>query len=149
MVRYIPLILKNCWRNRRRTILTILSIGVSMCLLGVMISLYHAFFLSDSHAGPGAPPGGPQQDLAGTADAAGFSAAGSSRTPGVESAMIANWFGGTYKDNRDPKNQFARFAVEPEKLFTVYSEAKISGVKSRLGSRTGRMRDRTGSAGRA
>ena len=47
MLRYLPLILKNCWRNRRRTILTIASIGVSMCLLGVMISMYHAFYLND------------------------------------------------------------------------------------------------------
>ena len=47
MLRYLPLILKNCWRNRRRTILTIVSIGVSMCLLGVMIAVYHALYLSD------------------------------------------------------------------------------------------------------
>lgn len=47
MLRYLPLILKNCWRNRRRTILTILSVGVSMCLLGVMIAMYHALYLSD------------------------------------------------------------------------------------------------------
>ena len=47
MLAYLPLILKNCWRNRRRTSLTIASIGVSMCLLGVMISLYHAFYLKD------------------------------------------------------------------------------------------------------
>ena len=45
-MRYLPLILKNSWRNRRRTLLTIASIGVSMCLLGLMISLYHAFYLS-------------------------------------------------------------------------------------------------------
>lgn len=124
MGRYLPLILKNCWRNRRRTILTILSIGVSMCLLGVMISLYYAFFLSDptpdqarrlvvrnkiSLAQP--MPLAYQRRI--------------EQTPGVQVSMIANWFGGTYKDNRDPKNQFARFAVEPEKLFTVYSEAKM------------------------
>src|SRR4029078_3545208 len=46
MFRYIPLVLKNCWRNRRRTALTIVSIGVSMCLLGVVISVYHAVYLS-------------------------------------------------------------------------------------------------------
>ena len=46
-MRYLPLILKNCWRNRRRTILTVVSIGVSMCLMGVMIAMYNAFFLSD------------------------------------------------------------------------------------------------------
>ena len=45
--------------------------------------------------------------------------------PGVREVMVANWFQGTYKDNRDPKNQFARFSVEPEKLFKVYGEWRI------------------------
>src|SRR5262249_49774209 len=45
--------------------------------------------------------------------------------PGVQEVMISNWFGGTYRDNRDPKNMFARFGVEPEKLFTIYSDFRI------------------------
>ena len=48
MFRFLPLVLKNCWRNRRRTFLTIASISVSMCLLGVMIAMYHALYLSDA-----------------------------------------------------------------------------------------------------
>ena len=40
-------------------------------------------------------------------------------------SMVYNWFGGTYKDARDPKNFFARFAVEPDKLFTIYGEMQI------------------------
>src|ERR1039458_9113997 len=48
MLRFLPLVLKNCWRNRRRTLLTIASISVSMCLLGVMIAMYHALYLSDA-----------------------------------------------------------------------------------------------------
>ena len=55
MARYLPLILKNCWRNRRRTVLTVLSISVSMCLLGVMIAIYHAFYLSSPAPEFGAP----------------------------------------------------------------------------------------------
>ena len=47
MFRFLPLVLKNSWRNRRRTFLTIASITVSMCLLGVMISVYHSLYLSD------------------------------------------------------------------------------------------------------
>jgi putative ABC transport system permease protein len=39
--------------------------------------------------------------------------------------MIYNYFGGSYKDTRDPKNQFARFAVEPEKLFTIFGEYRM------------------------
>jgi putative ABC transport system permease protein len=123
-MRYLPLILKNSWRNRRRTLLTIASIGVSMCLLGLMISLYHAFYLS-------APA--PEQarrlvvrnkiSLAVTMP---LSYQGHIRQiPGVQEAMISNWFGGVFKDNRDPKNMFARFSVEPEKLFTIFGEFRI------------------------
>ncbi len=46
MLRFLPLMLKNC-RNRRRSILTILSIGASLCLLGVLMAMYHAFFFSE------------------------------------------------------------------------------------------------------
>jgi putative ABC transport system permease protein len=124
MFRYLPLILKNCWRNRRRTILTIISIGVSMCLLGVMITMYNAFYLSS-----------PNQDQAMrlvvrnrvslTQSMPLSYMAQIKRIPGVQEVMIMNWFGGKYKDFRDPKNQFARFSVEPEKLFTIFAEARI------------------------
>src|SRR5215831_10319230 len=110
MSRYLPLILKNCWRNRRRTVLTVASIAVSMCLLGVMIALYHAFYLSAPAPDQAlrlvvrnrvsltvAMPLAYQQRIR--------------QVPGVREVMVSNWFGGTYKDNRDPKNQFARFAV--------------------------------------
>ncbi len=123
-MRYLPLILKNCWRNRRRTLLTIASIGVSMCLLGLMISLYHAFYLS-------APA--PEQarrlvvrNKISLAVPMPLSYQGHIRQiPGVQEVMIANWFGGVFKDNRDPKNMFARFSVEPEKLFTIYGDFHI------------------------
>jgi len=49
------------------------------------------------------------------------------QVPGVREVIIMQWFGGTYKDARDPRNFFARFAVEPEKLFTVYSEYRVPG----------------------
>jgi putative ABC transport system permease protein len=45
--------------------------------------------------------------------------------PGVRAVTVANWFGGVYKDDRDPKNNFARFAIEPEKLFRIYGEYRI------------------------
>jgi putative ABC transport system permease protein len=123
-MRYLPLILKNCWRNRRRTVLTILSIGVSMCLLGVMVTLYHAFYLSDPT---------PDQALRlVTRNKISLTVAlplsymqRLKQVPGVQEVMIANWFQGTFRDNRDPKNQFARFAVEPEKLFRIFGEWKI------------------------
>ena len=137
-MRYLPLILKNCWRNRRRTILTVLSIGVSMCLLGVMITLYHAFYLSDPT---------PDQALRlVTRNKISLTVAlplsymqRIKQVPGVQEVMVANWFQGTFRDNRDPKNQFARFSTEPEKLFTLYGEWKIPDDE-----RKAFERDRTG-----
>ncbi len=137
-MRYLPLMLKNCWRNRRRTILTIASIGVSMCLLGVMIGLYHGFYLADPDPGEAqrvvtrnrisltqVMPLSYQMQI--------------QRIPGVKEVMIANWFGGTYKDARDPKNQFSRFTVEPERLFTMYREFRMPDDQKRAFEK-----DRTG-----
>jgi putative ABC transport system permease protein len=124
MLRYLPLILRNCWRNRRRTTLTILSVGVSMCLLGVMIAMYHALYLSDPT---------PEQALrlvtrnkiSLTVTIPEAYRSRIEHIPGVRDVMTEGWFGGTYKDARDPKNFFARFTVEPEKLFKVYGEYRI------------------------
>ena len=44
---------------------------------------------------------------------------------GVREVMVTQWFGGVYKDARDPNNFFARFAVEPDKLLTIYPEYKV------------------------
>jgi putative ABC transport system permease protein len=124
MFRYLPFVLKNSWRNRRRTLLTIASIGVSMCLLGVIISMYHAFYLSDAT---------PDQALrlvtrnrvSLTLPIPQSYGERIRQIPGVRQVMISQWFGGVYKDARDPKNFFARFAVEPARVFSIYSELQI------------------------
>ena len=124
MFRYVPLIVKNCWRNRRRTTLTIASIGVSMCLLGVLIAVYHALYLSDAT---------PEQALrlvtrnrvSLTLPIPLYYQQRVAQIAGVKEVMNSQWFNGVYKDARDPKNFFARFGVEPEKLFRIYGELKI------------------------
>src|ERR1039458_2172202 len=123
-MRYLPLIFKNSWRNRRRTILTIASIGISMCLLGVMVATFHAFYLSDPT---------PQQALrlvarnriSYTVSMPLSYQAEIQHVPGVREVMVSQWFGGVYKDARDPKNQFPRYGVEPGKLFTIFGEYHI------------------------
>jgi len=123
-MRYVPLVLKNCWRNRRRTTLTIVSLGISMCLLGVVIAMYNALFLSKPQANQALRlvtrnrvsiavflPLSYRERIA--------------QVPGVRETMIYNWFGGSYKDARDSRNFFARFAVEPEKLFRMFPEWTI------------------------
>jgi len=138
MFRYLPLIVKNCWRNRRRTSLTIVSIGVSMCLLGVLIAVYHAMYMSDPT---------PEQALrlvtrnriSLTVPLPLFYRDRIRHVPGVKEVMTSQWYGGVYKDARDPKNFFARFGIEPEKMFTIYSELKIPEDQKQAF-----IRDRTG-----
>jgi len=121
MFRYLPLVLKNSWRNKRRTILTVISIGISMCLLGVMIAMFHAFYLSNPS---------PEQALRlVTRNRVSFTVFiplsyrdQIEKVPGVRAVGVSNWFGGVYKDDRDPKNNFARFAVEPDKFFRIFAE---------------------------
>jgi putative ABC transport system permease protein len=42
--------------------------------------------------------------------------------PGVKDVTGRRWFGGIYKDARDPRNNFAQFGIEPDHLFNVYPE---------------------------
>ena len=124
MLSHLPLIFKNSVRNKRRSILTILSISVSLCLLGMLMALYQAFFLTEATADQAMRllvrnrvslanpiPVSYQQRIAAVA--------------GVKDVMIFQWFGGTYKDARDPANFFGRFAVEPAKLGSIFPEYKI------------------------
>ncbi|MGH7246986.1 MAG: ABC transporter permease [Pseudomonadota bacterium] len=124
MVRYLPLVLKNSLRNRRRSILTILSIAASMCLLGLLLAMYHALFMAEPTPAQALRlithhkvslanmmPVAYRQKIA--------------AVPGVREAMTIQWFGGTYRDARDPKNFFARFGVEPARFFTVFPEIQM------------------------
>jgi putative ABC transport system permease protein len=38
---------------------------------------------------------------------------------------MSQWFGGVYKDPRDPQNFFARFGTEPDKILVVRSEIRM------------------------
>lgn len=124
MFRHLPLIFKNSLRNRRRSLLTIVSIAASLCLLGLLLAFYHSFYYVEatpeqalrlitrnriSLANP--LPLAYQQQI--------------KQVPGVKEAMIFQWFGGTYKDARDPANFFARFAIEGDKLAVVSPEYKL------------------------
>jgi putative ABC transport system permease protein len=138
MFRYLPLIVKNCWRNRRRTTLTIVSIGVSMCLLGVLIAVYHALYLSDATPDP-ARRVVTRNRVSLTVPIPLFYRERIRQVRGVKEIMYSQWFGGVYKDARDPKNFFARFGVQPDKLFTIFSELKIPEDQKQAF-----IRDRTG-----
>jgi putative ABC transport system permease protein len=114
-MRFASFIWKSSLRNRRRTLLTLSSIAVSMCLLSVLMAVYQALYLA-------APTPGQALRLV-TRHRVGLGQPLPAaylerieRTPGVREAMRWQWFGGTYKDQRDSRNFFARFGCQPERL---------------------------------
>jgi putative ABC transport system permease protein len=123
MRKYIPFAFKNSLRNKRRTILTIASISVSLFLLGVLIAVYHAFYF---RAAP------PEQALrlvmrnrvSLTFSIPEYYEPKIRQIQGVKEVVSRSWFGGIYIDNR-PEHFFPRFGTDPERIFKVYPEMKI------------------------
>lgn len=124
MFRYLSLIVKNSLRNRRRSILTIGSIAVSLCILVVLIAMYRAMF-------QGAPTEAQalrlvcRNRVSLTQPIPIYFRDKIQRIPGVHDVMAWQWFGGVYKDSRNPDNNFPRFGVEPDHLFNVNTEFQL------------------------
>lgn len=122
MLYLLPLIFKNTLRSKRRSILTILSVTMSFTLLGVLFAMYNALFFSDPTPSQAlrlitrnrisltvAMPAAYKQKI--------------KAVPGVRDVNILQWYGGQYKDQTaDRRNNFARFAVEPEDFFKVQTD---------------------------
>ena len=138
MLRFIPLILKNSFRNRRRSILTVLSMGASLCLLGILFALYRVLFLAEPTASQALRLITRHRVSLTNFLPASYEAK-IRALPGVKDVTSWSWFGGTYKDARDPNNFFARFAVEPDRYFNVRpdlvlpEEQKQAFLKQRSG----------------
>jgi len=123
MWKYLLFAFKNCLRNRRRSFLTIASIGLSLFLLGILVAIYHAFYY---RSGP------PEEALrlvtrnrvSLTFSLPEYYGARIKQIAGVREVVPTSWFGGIYIDNR-PEHFFPRFATDPEKIFDVYPEYKI------------------------
>jgi len=138
MLRFLPLIFKNSFRNRRRSILTVLSMGASLCLLGILFALYQTLFLAEpSQAASLRLITRHRVSLTNFLPAS--YEAKIRAIPGVKDVTIWSWFGGTYKDARDPKNFFARFAVEPDHYLGVRPDLKIDDA-----TRQAFLKERTG-----
>ena len=136
------LAIKNSLRNVRRSLLTVLSIAMSLFILGLLMSIYHAFYISNGADDQALRlivrhkvslvnnlPAAYQPKI--------------QNVPGVREVMAEQWFGGVYKDN-NYQNQFPRFACEQEKLFqmgskmTCAEEEKKAWLGDRMGALVGR-----------
>lgn len=138
MFRYFSLAFKSSLRNRRRSILTISSIAVSLCLLGVLIAIYHALFYGD--ATPGQALRVVVRHKVSLAQPIPVAYEAKIRNvPHVKEVSVWNWYGGTYKDARDPKNFFARFGVEPAAFMKIRTQMEMPDDQRRafITDRTG------------
>jgi putative ABC transport system permease protein len=122
---YLALITRNSFRNRRRSLLTISSLAASLCLLGLLMAAYHALFVGGEET-PGQALRLVTHNRVSLAQPMPASFENRiQQIPGVQAVSVRQWFGGTYRDARDARNFFARFAVRPDKLFQIYPELRI------------------------
>jgi putative ABC transport system permease protein len=111
---------KNAFRNKRRSILTVLSIMFSLLLLTLMITIWRAFYV-DNGSAESSQRLVVRHKVSLTFALPGFYREKIRAIPGVEAVIPVSWFGGIYKDNK-PENFFAQFATDPEEFFKVYSD---------------------------
>lgn len=120
-MKYAKLIFKNILRNKRRTLLTISSLVVSLFLIISLATILTEFDRGTNETSP-------LRLVSRHAVSLGFVIPMAhlqkiKTVPGVKEAMPFNWFGGIYKDER---NFFANFAVDARKLHDVKPELKMS-----------------------
>ena len=131
MKSYLPLIFRNARRNRRRSLLTLASVAVSLCLLGVLLALARTLFLGGESTPAQAMRLVVHHRVALTQDLPLAEEQKIESLAGVRAVTSLRWFGGAYKDPGDPKNHFAQFAIEPQTLFAVYPEFRIRESEKR------------------
>ncbi|MBZ5554964.1 MAG: ABC transporter permease [Acidobacteriia bacterium] len=114
---------KNTFRNKRRSILTVLSISFSLLLLTLMITVYRGFYIDQG------PADSALRLITRHRVSLNFFMPSYYRekiraVPGVVQVSPLNWFGGIYKDTK-PENFFAQFGTDPQEIFKVHNEWKI------------------------
>ncbi|HKF03341.1 MAG TPA: FtsX-like permease family protein [Candidatus Sulfotelmatobacter sp.] len=114
---------KNAFRNKRRSILTVLSIAFSLLLLTFMMTLWHAFSLEDGSA-ESSERLIVRHRVSLTFTLPGFYREKIRSVPGVVAVVPSSWFQGVYKDQK-PENFFPRFGTDPDEFFKVYRDLKI------------------------
>ncbi len=120
-MKYLHLILRSFLRSKRRTVLTILSITVSVMLVAILQSILTT--LSGFANNPNASNRVAVRHKVSITNLLPLRYADWIRQqPEVEAVMGLQWFGGIYKD---PKNFFPNFASEPEWITTVFKEEVV------------------------
>jgi len=111
---------KNAFRNLRRSILTVLSIGFSLLLLTFMITVWRSFYI-DKGTAQSAQRLVTRHKVSLAFTMPAFYRDKIRAVRGVTAIVPVNWFGGIYKENK-PKYFFAQFGTDPDEFFKVYPD---------------------------
>jgi putative ABC transport system permease protein len=118
----IKYIWRNAKRNKLRNVLTVLSVGFSLALMTV---LYGYLAMQDVWGNEAKKYNRivvmNVQGFAGSVPIAYVDRVAEMK--GIKAAVPYSWYGGTYQDERMP---FAQFATDPEAVFKVWEEFRIS-----------------------
>jgi putative ABC transport system permease protein len=116
-MKFLPLVWKNIWRRKFRTIFTLLSIFIAFILFGILMTIRHSFTFGVDIAGADRLVLIHKVSLIMPLPVS--YKARLQQTRGVELASHQTWFGGIYQD---PSNFFANMAVEPDVFVKIYPE---------------------------
>ena len=114
---------KNAFRNKRRSILTVLSIAFSLLLLTLMMTIWQSFYHNQGSS-ESAQRLVVRHRVSLTFALPGYYREKIRAIPGVVAVVPSSWFQGVYKDQK-PENFFARFATDPEEFFKVYRDIQM------------------------
>jgi putative ABC transport system permease protein len=115
---------KNAFRNKRRSILTVLSIAFSLLLLTIMMTLWRSFYMNNGSAESN------ERLITRHKVSLTFALPIYYRekiraVPGVAAVVPVSWFGGLYIDDK-PEHFFSQFATDPDEFFKVYRDIQMS-----------------------
>jgi putative ABC transport system permease protein len=115
---------KNAFRNLRRSILTVLSIGFSLLLLTLMMAIWKNFYLQKGTE-VSALRLVTRHKVSLVFEMPSYYREKIRAIPGVANVIPGNWFGGKYKDDKS-NNFFAQFGTDPDEFFQVYKDWQIT-----------------------
>ena len=115
---------KNAFRNKRRSILTVLSVGVSLLLLTFMMTVWNGFYI-DKGSAESTRRLVTRHRVSLTNPLPAFYREKIRAVPGVVAIIPNSWFGGLYIDDK-PEHFFAQFATDPDELPKLYPEMQMA-----------------------
>ena len=114
---------KSAFRNKRRTLLTMVGIALPLVILTVMMTVWRAFYL-DNGSEQSTQRLITRHRVSLTFSLPIYYAQKIKTVPGVVEVVPTQWFGGKYIDDK-PEHFFAQFATDPQEFFKVYTDFKI------------------------